>query len=65
MDKAVADEAWQDENHDLLIAVGIWTCHLDVVPTINRVDVTKEYQFVRQPGIPTNAGGKQDCLTYE
>jgi hypothetical protein len=45
MDKAVADEAWQDANHDLLIAVGILECHLEAVSTITRIDITKQYQF--------------------
>jgi hypothetical protein len=45
MDKAVGDEAWREANHDLLVAVGILTCHLELVPTINLVDVTKQYQF--------------------
>ena len=45
MDKAVADEAWQDANHDLLVAIGILECHLEVVSTITRIDITKEYQF--------------------
>jgi hypothetical protein len=45
MDKAVGDEAWQNENHDLLVAVGILTCHLELLPTIKSVDITKEYQF--------------------
>jgi hypothetical protein len=45
MDKAVGDEAWQEANHDLLVAVGILTCHLELVPTIKSVDISKQYQF--------------------
>jgi hypothetical protein len=45
MDKAVGDEAWQDANHDLLVALGILTCHLELVPTIKSVDISKQYQF--------------------
>src|SRR5262245_945354 len=42
MDKAVADQAWQDDNRDLLVAVGILTCSPDAIRTISRVDITKE-----------------------
>jgi hypothetical protein len=45
MDKAVGDEGWQDANHDLLLAVGILECHLEVLRTITRIEITKEYQF--------------------
>jgi hypothetical protein len=45
MDKAVGDEAWREANHDLLVAVGILTCHLELVPTIKSVDISKEYRF--------------------
>ena len=45
MDKAVEDQSWQDANRDLLIAVGILTCHLELVSTITHIDITKEYQF--------------------
>jgi hypothetical protein len=45
MDKAVGDEAWREANHDLLVAVGILTCHLELVPTISRVDISKQYHF--------------------
>ena len=29
----------------MLIAVGILTCHLELVRTISSVEITKEYQF--------------------
>ena len=45
MDKAVADEAWQHANRDLLVAVGILECHLDTVRTITSIDITKQYVF--------------------
>ena len=45
MDKAVGDEGWQHANRDLLIAVGILECHLEVVREISSVEITKEYQF--------------------
>ena len=45
MDKAAGDEGWQHANRDLLIAVGILECHLEVVPEISRIEITKEYQF--------------------
>jgi hypothetical protein len=45
LDKAVADEAWQDANHDLLVAVGILTCRLEPVSTITSIEITKQYQF--------------------
>jgi hypothetical protein len=45
MDKAVGDEAWREDNKDLLIAVGILECHLELVRDVERVDITKQYQF--------------------
>ena len=40
-DHAVADESWRRANYDLLVAVGIMTCHFELVPTIQRFDITK------------------------
>ena len=45
MDKAVGDEAWQDANKSLLVAVGILECHLETVSEITRIEITKQYQF--------------------
>jgi hypothetical protein len=43
LDRAVADEKWRQANLDLLVAVGIMTCHFELVPTISRFDVSKTY----------------------
>jgi hypothetical protein len=45
MDKAAGDEAFREANHDLLVAVGILTCHLELVPTIKSIEVTEQYRF--------------------
>lgn len=45
MDKAAGDQAWQDANRDLLVAVGILECHPEEVRTITQIEITKEYQF--------------------
>lgn len=52
MDQAVADESWRVSNRDLLVAVGILTCHIELVPTIQRFDVTKRYQICPPTGDP-------------
>src|SRR5262245_11278756 len=40
VDKAVADEGWREDNRDLLVAVGIVTCHLELVRDVKSVDIT-------------------------
>jgi hypothetical protein len=45
LDKAVADEAWRHENRDLLVALGIVSCHFELIPTIERVEVTERYRL--------------------
>lgn len=45
MDRAVNDEAWRKANYDLLVAIGIMTCHFELTPTVKRFDVTKKYQL--------------------
>jgi hypothetical protein len=45
VDQAVKDEAWRKANHDLLVAVGILICHIELTPTVQRFDVTKTYQI--------------------
>ncbi len=52
MDRAVTDEAWREANHDLLVAVGILTCHIELAPTIKRFDITKQYQICPPTGDP-------------
>jgi hypothetical protein len=42
-DRAVHDEAWRKENHDLLVAVGILVCTFELVPTVERFDIDKRY----------------------
>ena len=43
MDRAVNDEAWRDQNHGLLVALGILFCTFELVPTIKRFDIDKRY----------------------
>lgn len=43
MDHAVNDEAWRDQNHPLLVAVGILSCRFEMVATIKRFDFDKRY----------------------
>ena len=43
MDQAVQDEAWRKANHDILIAVGIMSCTISLVPSISRFDIDKRY----------------------
>lgn len=43
MDRAVNDEAWRDQNHGLLVAVGILFCTFEMVPSIQRFDLAKRY----------------------
>jgi hypothetical protein len=45
MDKAAGDEGWRQDNRDLLVAVGIVECHLELIPTIQSIEITKQYQF--------------------
>jgi hypothetical protein len=54
-DQAVADQRWRDANHAALVAVGIMSCHLELRPTILRVDVTKRYTICT-PGWDPRAG---------
>ncbi len=42
-DQAVNNEAWRKANHDLLVAVGIMFCVLELVPTIARFDIDRRY----------------------
>jgi hypothetical protein len=43
MDHAVNDEVWRDQNHGLLVAVGIMFCTFEMVATIQRFDIDKRY----------------------
>jgi hypothetical protein len=42
-DRAVNDESWRKENHDLLVAIGILICTYEMIPTIERFDIDKRY----------------------
>jgi hypothetical protein len=44
LDRAVADEKWRLANLDLLVALGIMTCHIELVPSVERFDRTQSYQ---------------------
>lgn len=45
MDHALNDEGWRRANDDLLVAVGIMSCHFELTPTVKRFDITKQYQI--------------------
>jgi len=51
-DRAVSDEKWRDANHQLLVALGILTCHLQLLPTVIRFDLTKTYRICGPTGDP-------------
>jgi hypothetical protein len=52
MDRAVNDEAWRNANYDLLVAVGILTCHFELMPTVKRFDVSRQYHICPPTGDP-------------
>jgi hypothetical protein len=57
VDHAVRDEAWRRANYDLLVAVGIMTCHFDLTPSVQRFDITKTYQICPPTGDPHERRG--------
>jgi hypothetical protein len=52
MDRAVGDEKWRNANADLLVAVGILSCHIELVPTVSRFDISKQYEICPPGGDP-------------
>jgi hypothetical protein len=44
LDRAVADEKWRQANLDLLVALGIMTCHIELVRSVERFDRTQTYR---------------------
>ena len=42
-DQAVNNEAYRKANHDLLVAVGIMFCTIELVPAVARFDIDKRY----------------------